>query len=686
MPKYTNILYWKWDYSIFTENSLEEKLDDIIKRSDFEFLYVSFHHIKYPFSDERILTLIKRCADILDNAGRKFLLDIDVRNEGVEFSEKHPNNKGFFTRFIELILDENGNGYIDIPNLEVGKVGRQRLAPPPEYILNAWAFELIDEKSVYKTDSLANIKNETTLIPVDDLNTRYNVSAGKENAGKNCLIYPAIKHAIPDPFSPQLYVFFAEMFEYVKDYKISGTATDEWGFELALRNEGDSYYTEHFPYSLYMTLDYEKKTGRKMEDDLIHFLYAPKEKSGLTMQAVSTYLEVLRAKMKENNEWFYDKSKEVFGKDTFIGVHPTFWGDQTDFYMDVVLNGLDWWEVKRDYAQTDEWVLMPIRLALAHKCGGNVWYNMWYSGNTNIKETYFEETWRNARYGGRTHYLGYECIQEPGVLAMRPDGILEEMNEMEKEIKKINEFQESQPDSRVLIVFGMEAVSCWNLCALNDRSWKRNGGNLHNMLEYVKDIFESGYLCDLVPSSEIVNGSVKLVNNEAVYGRQTYDCLVFIWPNGVNRDVLTFLDNYNKLNKNLIVIGDCKLFNNGENAENEFVEFSKKLSYYLADIKNPKDVTDILTNLKIEKNILEKGCVYQDGSVIFTALGDNHHPDENTPLGIKGIGNILMVDAMIKGYRVKFKGKDFLAINLNDDGSIKNVAYGECDSLSICTL
>ena len=681
MSKYTNILYWKWDYGTFTGNTMEEKLYDIIKRSDFETLYISFHHVKYPFSDKRVLGLIKKCADILDNAGRKLLLDIDVRNEGVEFSEKYPDNMGYFTRFVEFTLDEEGNGFVDIPNLRVGKVGRGNDAPPPKYILNAWAFSLIGGKPVYKPDSLVNLKAAAELIPVDDSVTRYSVSAGKENAGKSCLIYPAINHAIPDPFSPNLYTFFSGMFELVKDYKISGAATDEWGFELALRNEGDLYYTEHFPYSPHMTVDYEERTGRKMEDDLIHFLYAPEANVGLTTQAVSAYLEVLRAKMKENNDWFYEKSKETFGKDTFIGVHPTFWGDQTDFYVDVVLNGLDWWEVKRDYAQTDEWVLMPIRLALAHKWGGNVWYSMWYSGNTNIKETYFEETWRNARFGGRTHYLGYECIEEPGVYGMSGQGILEEMNEMEGEIMKINDFQASQPDSRLLIVFGIESVSCWNLCDPDSRRWVRNGGTLHGLLEYVKDIFEYGYLCDMIPTSEISNGSLKLVDNRPVYGTQSYDAIVLVSPNGMDKCVLEFFNNYKS--ENLIIAGECEIFSNGENAENEFSSFTKGIKHHIKNTRNSRDVTDILDRLNIAKNTYEKGCAYQDGSVIFTALGDNHHPDENTPIGIKGTGNPLIVDTIIKGHSVKFEGKDFLAINLNDDGSIKSLAYGECSSIEI---
>ena len=670
MPNYTSILYWKWDYSIFEENSLETKLRDIIKRSKFEFIYVSFHHISYPFSDSRMLDLVRRCSDILCSAGRKLLLDIDARNEGEEFNKAYPGHKGFFTRFIEFELDEFGQGNIELKNLSVGKVGRKVVNDPPEFIVNSWAFSLSDETHFY-SDSLINIKNCTFIEKIDDLNTRIIVKGGTQNANKKVLIYPAIRHAIPDLFSPNLYEFYSTMFEHVKDFPLGGTATDEWGYELALKSQGDRYFCEHFPYSPFMSLEYQKHTGRCMEEDMLYFLYEPADKPGMSMLAISSYLEVLRGKLKENNDWFYDKSKEVFGPETFIGVHPTFWGDATDFYLDVILNGLDWWEVKRDYAQTDEWVLIPIRLALAHKWGGNVWYNMWYSGNTNIKETFFEETWINARFGGRTHYLGYECMPEPGVMTLKQEGVLEEMDAMEMEIRKINDFQISQPDSRVLVIFGMEAVSCWNICAPGSRIWERNGGTLNKVLRFTKDLFDSKYLCDLIPSSEISNGSLKLVNGKSQYGTQTYDAIIFLLPEGIRKDAFKFLREYYEVNKNLIMIGDCNYFSNGEKASEEFKNFTNSMEYPLNNIESVDQSIEILKNWKVPANIYKNGCVYQDGSMIFTTDG------------IRNTGNELKVEAIVNGHKVELEGEDFLAIAIDNIGKVQRFSAGKCDFLKV---
>lgn len=670
MPNYKNIIYWKWDYPIFEENKMENDLADIIKRSNFDFLYISFHHICYPFSDSRLLDLIRKCSDILISTGRELLLDIDVRNEGEEFNKAYPGHKGFLTRFIELDLDHSGKGSIEFKSSLNGRVGRKKPDGQAEYIINSWAFSLFD-KMHFLPETLVNIKECTYIERLDDLSTKITVAAGIENAGKKVLLYPAIRHAIPDLFSPHLYEFYSSMFELVKDIPLGGAATDEWGYDLALEVENDHYFSRHFPFSPFMCSEYKKLTGRDMEEDMLYFLYSPSDNTGLSTMAVSGYLEVFRAKMKENNDWFYYKAKEVFGLDTFIGVHPTYWGDATDFYVDVILNGFDWWEVKRDYAQTDEWVQFPIRLALAHKWGGNVWYNMWYSGNTNIKETYYEETWINARYGGRTHYLGYECPNESGVFEMKQVGALEEMDEMEKEIKKLNDFQTSQPDSRVLVIFGMEAVSCWNICDPGSRIWGRNGGTLNKVLKFTKQLFDNKVLCDLIPSSEIANGSLELIDGKAKYGTQVYDAIIFLLPEGIRKDTLEFLQEYYKVNKNLIMFGDCKYFNNGEKATSVFNKFTDSIKYHLNNMDRIEESIEILRQWGVQDNVYENGCLYQDGSAIFTTKG------------LKHIGNELKVNAFVNGHKVEFEGEDFMAIGIDESGRVQRFAAGKCNILKI---
>ncbi len=656
MSEYTNLFYWKWDDEILEEGNMEHNLKSIIKRSNFETIYICVHNVrKYSFTDTKVISCIEKCCEILHQAGRKLLLDIEIRfAESKYYDNKYPGNMGLLAIFVEIELDGNGCG-----SLVVNK---------PEYIINSWAVSIGDNIHIMedymhnmhiKKESMKNIKGNTYIEPIDQFTSKITVNAGKENANKKAVVVPAMRHHLPDTFSPQMYEYYGYMFDCVRHIPLDGVANDEWGYGTKIEYKDGIHYSKHFPYSPFMSCEYEELTCRKLEDDLIYFMFVPENGEGKSIDVINRYLEVYRNKMKENNTWFYNKGKEYFGKETFIGVHPTLWGDETDFYIETLHNAMNWWEVKRDFAQTDESVLMPIRLALAHKWGGAVWYNMWYSNDTGVKETYYRETWVNARYGGRTHYLGYDNKHEPGQVGLKKEGVMELMCEMEEVVLRLNDFQVSQPDSKVLVLFGIEAVSNWKLSTPGDKVIYRNGGTLSKVLKFSKDLFGSGYLCDLIPTYEVTNGSLTMSGNKLMYGTQVYDAAILIAPEGIRREVLGFIQNYYDVNKNLIIIGECNYFSDGKPAMEEFKNFVEKIEYHVLDITNFGGCAEILKAWDVPGNIYRQGCVYQDGSAIFTTNG------------LKNKGNKLKVDEIIKGHRVQFEGEDFMAIELDDNGALK---------------
>jgi hypothetical protein len=675
MSKNPVIFYWKWKEEAIQGTNLENNLKDMINRFSFDLLYVSIHHVDRSFVDADLLKKIDECERILAEHGRKLLLDIDIRREYEGFSRQYPGVDAYMTRFVEIMLDENGAGVLELPNIVRQRVGNKLAASENDYILKAWAFEDMGDKC-YNPSTKSDITDCVSMANEDCSGDgswiiKYRVEAGKENGKKKAVVFPAFRYALPDPFSPMFYEYYSHLFDHVQHLKLGGTAIDEYGYSAVIEFEDGMFFDRHFPYTPLMSADYGKKAGRTLEEDLLHLAYAPLGNEGAALRTINLYLQTIRDVMRKNNDWFYYKTKKVFGDNAFVGVHPTLWGDPTDFTIDILLNGIDWWEVRRDYAQTDELVLMPIRLALAHKWGGKVWYNMWYSQNTLLMDSYYWDTWNSARFGGRTHYLGYECPNEPGVLPLKNPGLLEAVNEMEQEIAKLDAFQESQPDSRVLVVFGMEAVSNWRLNGHSDGRLLRLRGNLGKVLRLTQSLFKSGYLCDLVPSTEITNGDVKLENGKAVYGTQSYDAIVYMLPECMDHSVMEFLSDYALYNGNLIMNGECRYFNNGDPAKEKFNALTGKIQHYFFDAMSTSDVIRILRKWQIAGNILPNGCFYQDGSVIFTAPG------------VMQRGNPLHVDCEIKGHRVCFEGEDFLCLDLDDDGQVKRYACGSADFLSI---
>lgn len=675
MSKNPVIFYWKWKEEAIAGENLENNLKDMISRLSFDLLYVSIHHLERSFVDSELLETIHKCEKILTEHGRKLLLDIDIRREFQGFSKAYPGVDAYMTRFVEIELDERGSGVVVLPNIVRQRAGTKLDSTGSDYVLKAWALEVKGEKC-YNPETLSDITGSVCLKTEDaegsgNCQSRYVVEAGKENGRKRAIIFPALRYALPDPFSPMFYEYYSYLFDKARHLNLGGTAIDEYGYSAVIEAEEGMFFTQHFPYTAYMSHDYETKAGNSLVEDLLHLAYAPFGNEGVAYRTINLYLQTIRDTMRQNNDWFYYKSKEVFGEDTFVGVHPTLWGYPTDFTIDILLNGIDWWEVRRDYAQTDELVLMPIRLALAHKWGGKVWYNMWYSQNTLLMDTYYWETWNSARFGGRTHYLGYECPNEPGVLPLKNPGLLEAVNEMEQEVAKLDVFQESQPDSRVLIVFGMEAVSNWRLNGHSDGRLLRLRGNLGKVLRFTQSLFKSEYLCDLVPSSEIVNGDVKLENGKVVYGTQTYDAVIYLLPECMDRSVMKFISDYAAINGKLIMNGECRYFNDGESAKEDFKNLIGKIQHYFPNAMSTGDAIKILRKWQITGNMLPNGCIYQDGSVIFTAPG------------VMQRGNPLHVDCEVKGHRVCFEGEDFLFLDLNNEGQIKRYACGSKEFLSI---
>ncbi|MDR1061532.1 MAG: hypothetical protein LBL83_10085 [Clostridiales bacterium] len=561
---------------------------------------------------------------------------------------------------------------------------RQRAAPEPRPQdaagpQRAWA---------YAPGSLSRLPAEAASITDLGGESLYEIDAGAAFANKRLLLAPVFAHGIPDLFSDNLDGFYRGLFDAVADLPLGGAAVDEWGWDLAMGDSDGLFYIMGAPYSDGLLRRYAAATGRCLDDDLVHFVCVPAE-SGLpagepaipaaaahpasaipasparpatappatapatapaipapaSALAVSDYVRALRERMRENNRWFYDETKRRFGEKAFVGVHPTLWGDPSDFSMDILHNGVSWWEAPRDYAQTDECVAMPVRLALAHKWGGPVFYNMWYSGNTRQLETYWRETWANARFGGRTHYLGYECPNEPGVFRLKHPGALEGIEAMERKISELDRLQRSQPDCRALIVFGMEAATNWRLHG----GWAlpvRGQGLLPRILGYASALFEH-FLCDLAPSTEISSGAVRIDGGSARLGTQDYDAVIFLAPEFCGRDVLERLAGYAGAGGRLLLAGGCSRCSDGLPAGEALARLRGAASACFPEIPSAMETLGWLGSQGVSANRWHNGCAYQDGSLLFTAEG--HMPT----------GNALAVDCSHRGRAVRFTGEDY---------------------------
>ncbi len=668
---YPQILYWKWNDELLDEKVLVEKANDIMKRSSFRDIAIAPHSMTKPeasFYSPVMKALVRKVNELFTENGRRVIIDADMRHplEYRSFFAKAPDKYVYQARLYQLDLDENGKAEIQVAQADHTKhvgfnhlFGLAKVDSLDAKIAGAWCFQAL-ENLYFKPDTVVDLKSFSVLEERGDA-LFWVVNAGAENAGKRAIVYIQHKTPGPDRLTDEYLQCQMELIETLGDIPLYGITTDEWGIPQIIEAGATP--------SLYMTdmtkQLYAEHCGRDLYADLLYFHYSPEHDRGRSILVVNKYIETIRNRVTQGDHMIYDKIKEVFGKDAFVGFHPTWYCAPYGFAVETMHNGMDWWQVKRDFSQTDERVMIPIRLAMARGASEPVWYNMWYSQRTLDIRTYYAETWVNARFGGRTDYLGYECY-EPGVVyTFREPGRLEMLSLMDESVIKLNDFQKTLPDSRVLMLFGMEAFTNWQVYDHGVTALSPNMKGHRETLLLAGGIFSENVLLDLVPSSEIDRGTLRIEDGRIKYFNHDYDAIVVAYPNGMTEKALTFIKDCTKLTKNVIGVGCCEYLNDGTKYDYAFEGVEKTYGYK----PDPKLVAKDLLDMGIKANMTANSCTFEDGSVIVTTEGTLN------------LFNPLETEFELDGHKVVFKGKDFLAIRLKDGKP--DFRFGEADLLTL---
>ncbi len=607
-----HILYWKWNEEDLDVNVALEKARDIAKRSIFNLVYVSLHSAppeKCMYANPHLANNVKAVADEFKKHGIKMTIDIDILREKYE---AQPEDRSWFVLYNDVKFDQDGSATLYLGELY-------------DRVVRCWSV-VMDEDG--KFSDKVDVTDKAQFDGVNELC----VNAGKEHAGRT-LIYFVARYDVIDINSDASRKLTRELFELVKDSGVAGACVDECGYRMKnncrrsakfrtilddLDLDKVNFFVDHVTYSPTIDNSYKKHFGEALADNLIYLWFTEKGNEAKSYEVINNYIENMRHLMVECESVFYNLTKEYFGKDAFCGVHSTWWGGPYDYNLEPIRNGLDWWQIKRDYAQTDEACPIAVRNSLARSCPEDRWYNMWYSGRTMLLKSYFTETWTNARFGGRTHHLGYEC-KEPGVVfTLIQPGRLEAISECEEKIAELNKLQKSVPDSRVLVIFGYEATTNWKMSDPEERVLNRAGKTQYNVFKLTNDLFDFPYLCEMVPSYEIEYGNVKLENGKISYHGHEYDAAVMLYPDGAKDEVLSLLKDYDKVG-NLLVMGDVKIGHDGKKSS---FDAKKEFKNCIDVTENAEDIAKWLLSKGIKQNAGKNYSIFEDGSITVTTLGD----------------------------------------------------------------
>ena len=505
---------WQWNQRSLLDDSYYSVIDQITGETPFDLLVNFMRFPNYEVSDAVPHDKMKQMSEYALKKGLRFAPDLDVRNARYAFMARYPDQLQQMLRMLEveagtpeavftpIDLSDHYSGSMMSSHKPVGShllrvVTYKKL---PVRIATGMGTE-IDGSSISDITRLCKVVEQSAERLVVSLPTEID-----KDLTVNVIM--AFDHLYPDLFSPKILTFQQELIKMYADCDISGVCKDEWGFPPYFPRYFRSQYVDYW-YSPNYDEAYRTRTGRSLLDDILLIAYPFKGKTAERIAAINEYSKLTYDRNVQIENDFYRTVKETAGPDAFVTVHSTWWPFPDK--IEARKNGLDWWAVQRDLAQTDEVAPFSARTALCKKVGSPVWYNMYYKVDLPM------QMWSSALAGGRIDYLSYTLLL-PGYM------------EAERKIHLLNFISDAPLDCPVAVIFGHTAMRNWAANEYDDAG-----------VQVADAFWRAGYPADLIPSSEIENGSLKIDRDGFIcYGRQRYAAVVLYHPELENIEVARF--------------------------------------------------------------------------------------------------------------------------------------------------
>ncbi len=527
---------WFWMADEFKADGYKRYIDLFEKHSSFKLLTTS---LRYPgeLTESEVHNRIKAASEYARDKGIGIVMDLDVRLAREAFKERYPDELQEILLLREFPLVDAGTTGLIVKSpcfSDHYTGGRSQYYPIKSRLLRIYSYE--KENNLIKTGSLTDIttrsrstegKNQLELFVDGEISDRRRMA---------CALVAVTIHT-PDVFAPHLLSYQREILKQYADASLSGAAKDEWGFPGRV-----DPLTSELWYSKFMAEEYEKRVpGHDLLRDMLLMSFGEQGKESERIIAVNHYMEMFWQRNAAIETDYYNGIKEILGETAMSATHPTWFPYPNS--SEIFKNGLSWWASKRDLAQTDEGTPFCVRTSLAKKWQSPLWYNMYYSKSL---EAYHKDLWISALGGGRLNY--HPLFPHP--MDNFTTSLLEDNSLMKAEhrIQLLNYISSAPIDCPVAVIFGHPSALNWT----NEKCFADVGLDITNAL------WKEGFYADLIPSSEIINGSLTVNDKGKIqYGSQQYEAAVFYHPEYDRKEVVNFfVKAAQKDNTQLYRIGD----------------------------------------------------------------------------------------------------------------------------------
>jgi hypothetical protein len=499
---------WFWGAEEFKPEGYRRFLDLHAKHSAFRLLTTSIRH-PVEVTDPIIHDQIKAAAIYALSLGMALVMDLDVRLARQAFMERYPDELQEIVRLRSLALNESGEVSLAIEALNLGDHytfaarGYDSLAGR---LLRAYSYR-VGARGV-ESDSVQDITGRCRIIQADAQGIQVAIPGLPSDRGRTACVMAAFKLFTPDVFAPHLTRFERNILRQYADVPLAGACKDEWGFPGRFEPRTDDLY-----YSRFMAEDYvHRRPGRELIRDLLLMCLGEQGKENERAAAINHYMEMNWQRNGQVETEFYQSIKKVFGPQAMAATHPTWFP-----YLsreEAFKNGWHWWVATRDLAQTDEATPFGARTALAKKWHSPLWYNMYYNAQYGAYE---EDLWRHALGGGR---MNFHPLWPRSGENRTPSLLSGNLLRADCRIRLLNYISTAPIDCPVAIVFGHPAALNW-----------AGPGFAQAGMELCNALWEQGAYADLIPSSEIHAGALRLGKDGHIqYGPQRYAAVVLVQP------------------------------------------------------------------------------------------------------------------------------------------------------------
>ncbi len=603
--RHPQILYWFWQPRILENQNYLQGVRDIAARSPFDLIFLTARDGLSFFDTPRMAPVLRETVDLAHQLGLKIGLQLWPKSNEtptpLPVTEKEV--QGLVVEQT-LTLDDNG-----CAAFKAHSRNARNNPPLSSSVLAAFAYRKASDGG-YVTESLQQLAPSQIRWEAPDATTVIGtIDAGHALAGHFVYLMTLHLHHYLDPWGKAASDSFTRLLEAYSDIPLDGCALDEYSYmRIKVRPEpidGVPAWRERF-YSPAFAQAFSQRTGRDLLRTFFEMRHTSSGDASTRIKATNLYFDVQRHGPLVVENAFYQFAKKLFGESTFIGVHNTFHNQLTN--DEIWATGCNWWDLPREYGQTDEDICMPVRLGVAASHPQPIHYDMYYARNV---DDFCAKAIRDARYGGRIHYHAYDDGTRWG-LDLRDEHFLANIRPIEEKIRLLNHFNGPLPRLSLLLVFGYEALTNWWPDSASRNAHDLNGSL--NIMEKAQAVWEAGFPCALVPSHAIEDGRLVVDDHgRAVYCGHSFDALMYLNPQYAKTCVWDFLERLVEQGGRLMLEGDATHDFSGRDVAGRYRQLKGRAAFTGFDL-------NLLDQLGGRRNDLSDGCRLEDGSVVLTDL------------------------------------------------------------------